>query len=145
MAFRNEMHVQEYIYDFAVDGGATGAIDLSAKGNYDVLPQGAIIENVSMKIVTACTSGGSATVSLGNTTDADGYQSLHAVATLTDDAVYRVGEVAGALMWDDTNDHMLSFPVNSANDAVFSLTIATAALTAGKIVCWVNYYMPSED
>lgn len=145
MGFRNAGKlVQEYIYDFAVDGGNTGAIDLSAKAGYDPLPQGAIVTDVHLKVITAVT-GTSSTVAVGNTTDPDGYMVAIAEGTLVDEAVIRVGEQAGALMWDDTNDHMISFLVNSANDAVFSITIGTANLTAGKILFFVEYYLPSID
>jgi len=138
----NNKHTQEYLYDFAVDGGTAGAIDLSAKDGFAVLPQGAIITNVHLSVLDAVV-GTSSTLACGNTTDPDGYMEVIAEAVLIDEAVIRVGEQPGALMWDDTNDHMLSFLVNSANDAVFSITIGTADLTAGKVLYLVDYYMPS--
>ena len=143
--FRNDgLHVQEYVYDFAVDGGATGAIDLSAKAGYAPMPSGAVISKVSLKVITAV-SGTSSTVAVGNTTDPDGYMAAIAEATLVDEYVSSTGVQAGALLWDDTNDHDIPFLVNSDNDAVFSITVGTADLTADKIVFWVEYYMPSED
>jgi hypothetical protein len=141
---RSRNHVQEYIYDFAVDGGSTGAVDLSAKAGSDPLPQGCIVTKVGLKVITAVV-GTSSTVAVGNTTDADGFMAAIAEATLVDEYVSATGVQAGALLWDDTNDHDIPFLVNSANDADFSITIGTADLTAGKLVLWVEYYMPSED
>lgn len=141
---RNQLNVQEYLYDFSADGGATGAISLSGKAGYDAVPQGAIINNVSLKVITAV-SGTSSTVAVGNTTDPNGYMEAIAEATLADEFVSHVGVQAGALLWDDTNDHTIPFLVNSANDAVFSITIGTADLTAGKVLFFVEYYSPSID
>jgi len=142
--FRKEHHVQEYIYDFAADGGAQGAIDLSAKAGFAPLPQGAIVTKVGLKVLTAVV-GTSSTVAVGVTTDADGFMAAIAEATLVDEYVTLSGAQAGALLWDDTNDHDIPFLVNSANDADVSITIGTADLTAGKLAIWVDYYMPSED
>lgn len=145
MGFRNQHNSQEYLYDFAVDGGVKDvAIDLSAKAGYDPLPQGAIVYNVSLKVITAVV-GTSSTLIVGNTTDPNGYMEAIAEATLADEYVTGVGAQAGALIWDDTNDHVIPFLVNSANDADFSVTIGTANLTAGKVLFWVDYYMPSLD
>jgi len=144
MSFRNELHVQEYVYDFDVDGGLVSTIDLSAKAGYSPLPSGAIVKQVSLKVVTAVV-GSSSTVACGNTTDPNGYMEAIAEATLVDEYVTSGGGQAGALIWDDTNDHAIPFLVNSANDAVFSMDIAAGALTAGKVVFWVEYYMPSID
>lgn len=145
MGFRNAgVQVQEYLYDFAEDGGATGAIALSSKAGYNPLPQGAIVLNVHLKVITAVT-GTSSTVAVGNTTDADGYMEAIAEATLVDEFVSSAGVQPGALLWDDTNDHLIPFLVNSANDAVFSITVGTANLTAGKLLFMVEYLMPSED
>lgn len=141
---RKKLHVQEYVYDFDVDGGAAGVIDLSAKTGYEPLPSGAILMNVGLKVVTAVT-GTSSTVAVGCTTDADGFMAAIAEATLVDEYVTMTGVQAGALMWDDTNDHVIPHLVNSDNDADFQITIGTADLTAGKIVFWCEYYMPSED
>lgn len=138
--------VAEYIYDFDEDGGATGAINLHAKDNYDVIPVGAIIKRVTAKVVTACTSGGSATVAWGNGDDADGYSGAAiAVASLTDNALFNGYDNGAALLWDDTNDHAIDVNVADAADGQFIVTIGTAALTAGKIVFLVEYYSPTVE
>lgn len=138
--------VQEYVYDFAVDGGATGAINLHAKANKAVVPVGAIIIGVRAKVVTACTSGGSATVAWGNGDDADGYSGTAiAVASLTDNALFNGYDNGAALLWDDTNDHVIDVNVSTAADGQFIVTIGTADLTAGKIVFMVQYLFPTEQ
>ena len=144
-AILGKKHVQEYVYDFAVDGGTDDTfIDLSAKAGAAVLPQGAIVENVTLRVLTAV-EGSSSTMIVGNTTDPNGYMEAIAEASLVAGAVIRVGEQAGALMWDDTNDHAISFLVDSANDADFGVTIGTADLTVGKVVFMVEYYAPKTE
>lgn len=141
--FKNDgMHVQEYIYDFDVDGGATGALDLSAKDGSSPLPQGAIVHRVSLSVLTAIV-GSTSTVAVGNTTDPDGFMVAIAEATLVDEFISSTGVQAGALLWDDTNDHNIPFLVNSDDDADFSITIGGNNLTAGKLLLYVEYYLPS--
>lgn len=142
--FKNAgVNVQEYVYDFAVDGGAEGEIFLSSKDGYQPLPVGAIVLGVIAKVETACTSGGSATVAWGNDDDPDGYSGTGiAVASLTANAVFNGHDNAAALLWDDTNDHAIYPYVADEDDGEFSVTIATAALTAGKIRFNVLYLMP---
>lgn len=146
MSILNTIQVQEYVYDFAVDGGTNGtAINLHAKDNKAVIPVGAIITDVTAKVVTACTSGGAATVAWGNGDDADGYSGTTiAVASLTDNSVWSAGvQGSEALIWDDSNDHNIHLPVLDAADGQFKLLISTADLTAGKIVFMVTYLMPT--
>lgn len=138
------LQVAEYVYDFSVDGGATGVIDLSAKAGYAPLPQNAVVFDVHFRVITAVT-GTSSTVAVGCTTDADGFHAAVAEATLVADYVQGVGTGVSALLWDDTNDHRIPFLVNSANDADFQITIGTANLTAGKIAFYVSYYLHSVN
>lgn len=147
MAFRNDgLHVQQYIYDFDVDGGAQGEIFLSSKAGYAPIPNGAIIKAVTMKVVTAFTSGGSATLAWGNDDDPDGYSGTAiAVASLTDNAVFNGWDNGAVLLWDDTNDHQIPVPVINEDDGEVSVTIATADMTAGKCYIFVEYLMPSEN
>ena len=131
-AIGNSMHVQKYVYDFDVDGGATGAIDLSAKANAAPLPDNAIVESVVAFVETAIV-GTSSTLAWGNTTDADGYSGTAiAEATLVADYVANGWDNGAALLWDDTNDHQISYRLSSAALAVPTITIATEDLTQGK-------------
>lgn len=138
--------VQEYVYDFAVDGGAVSEINLHAKDGKAVLPVGAIVKAVTMKVVTAFTSGGSATLAWGNGDDKDGYSgSAIAVASLTDNALFNGWDNGAQLIWDDTNDHQIPVNVADAADGQFIITIGTAAMTAGKAVFLVEYLHPTLD
>jgi hypothetical protein len=142
----NGIQVQEYVYDFAVDGGATGEIFLSSKAGYAPIPNGAIIKSVTAKVVTAFTSDGSATLAWGNDDDPDGYSgSAIAVASLTDNALFNGWDNASSLLWDDTNDHPIPVAVVNTDDGEFSVTIGTAAMTAGKALFLVEYLLPTED
>lgn len=146
MSFRSEKHLQEYVYDFDVDGGGTGEIFLSSKAGYAPIPNGAVITAVYGTVVTAFTSGGSATLAWGNDDDPDGYSGTAiAVASLTDNSVFNGWDNGAALLWDDTNDHAIFPKVVNEDDGEFSVTIATAAMTAGKMHFAVEYFMPSAS
>lgn len=103
----------EIVYDFAVDGGSVAALDVLK------LKADSIVSRAWFVVLTTCTSGGSATVSLGKSGDAAGIIGATAVASLT----------AGAVIYGSTPDASNTM----AADAVVQLDIATAALTAGKI------------
>lgn len=136
--------VQEYIYDFSVDGGAQGEIVLSDKDTKDPIPVGAIIKAVTVKVVTAHTSGGSATLAWGNGDDPDGYSGAAiAVASLTDNALFNGWDNGAVLLWDEVNDHQIPLNVADADDGKVSVTIGTADMTAGKLVLLVEYLMPT--
>jgi hypothetical protein len=147
MSFKNQMHYQEYVYDFAVDGGTKdAAIVLSDKPRAAPLPVGAIVKSVVAWVETKCESAGSATIVWGNDADADGYSGPNtgtAVAGFTANALFNGHDNAAALLWDDTNDHDLQYYVDTAANGSFEVLIETADLTAGKIVFMVEYYMPA--
>lgn len=135
--------MQEYVYDFSIDAGATGAIDLSGKATKNPIPVGAVVTAVRMKVLTTFTSGGSATLAWGNGDDPDGYSGTAiAVASLTANVLFNGWDNAAALVWDDTNDHQIEVNVADANDGKLEITIATAAMTAGKAVFLVEYLLP---
>lgn len=98
---------------YAADGGAVGALDVFKAKN------AMVVHSAYMEVLTTCTSGGSATVSLGISGDAAGLVAATAVASLT----------AGAVIGPEAFD--ASFKL--AADAVVQMAIGTAALTAGKI------------
>lgn len=145
MGFKNDgMQVQEYMYDFAVDGGATGAISLSSKAGAASLPDNAIVSEVVMRVIDAVV-GSTSTLSWGNTADPDGYSGTAvAEATLVADYVANGFDGGAALIWDDTNDHKIHYLANATNKRDFSVTIAGNALTAGKVVYSVAYYLMNE-
>jgi hypothetical protein len=142
--FKNAgVHVQQYLYDYAVDGGVyTSAFTLSSKAGYAPLPIGAIVKKVTAKVITAV-SGSSSTVKWGNATTADAYAPAIAEATLVADYVTDEAKAKGTALWDDTNDNNLPYLIDTANKAKFVMTVGTASLTAGKILFLVEYYLPS--
>jgi len=140
MSVKNQVNSMEYLYDFAADGGAIGSIALSSKNGRSLLPVGAIVSRVFAKVLTACTSGGLATVEWGPTADTDGYSGTPvAVAALTANALFNGGKTA-ALLFD--TDHAIIYN-GSAADFIFKIN--TAALTAGKIAFMVEYYLPAVE
>lgn len=124
------VQVQEYTYDFAVHGGAVGQIDLATAAK-SLLPVGAVVTQVHYKVVTAPTSGGAATIAIGDVGSAARYLAATAIASYTLDlvAVNAIGTPMN---------------ITAANNGKFAITIATAALTAGKIKFFVSYLMPKN-
>lgn len=148
MGVKGKINVQEYVYDFAVDGGTKDAnIALHAKDGKAALPIGSIVMDVVAQVVTQPTSAGSATVSWGSEDDEDGYSGTTiAIASLTDNSIWSRGvQGSEALIWDDTNDHPIHPYIGTANQAEFNVLISTADLTAGKIVFTVTYIEPGID
>jgi len=138
---KGQMAMFKYTYDFGRDGGAVSDIDLTADVN--ALPAGFVVRGVSVVVTETITSGGSPTITFGNEDDTDGYLAdVVATMGLTAGSTIREGEVAGALLWDDTNDHSLEYVIPDAGAAVPSMTVGTAALTAGKFILYVHGYMP---
>lgn len=144
MSISNRIHLQEYVYDFAVDGGVSGAnIVLSNKDGSSAIPVGAIIKSVNAVVLTSVV-GTSSTVSWGSITDPDGYSGTTiAEATLVDGFSVNGWDLGAELLWDDSNDHALTPVVADANAGGFAVLISTADLTAGKIWFGVEYIMPS--
>ena len=101
-------------YDFSLDGGATGAIDLFQAG------AALVVLRCYAVSLTTLTSGGSATVSVGKVGDLTGLIAATAIANL------EAGEVAFPVAADLASNVI-------AADAVVQMEIATAALTAGKV------------
>lgn len=117
--FRNESFVKRVVYDFAVDGGSVGALDLMTAG------ADLVIKSAHAYVKTACTSGGSATVAFGITGSTTAFvdATAGAVANLTANAVLGAAEP----------------PIRLASGSKVLMTIGTAALTAGKIEFVIEY------
>jgi len=107
----------DFLYDFAKHGGAVSTITVGPK----LIPPETIIVQGMIRVVTACTSGGSATVALHLSSSED-IVAATAVASLTLDALLDpvpVGTAATSILCTSATQ--------------LSVVIATAALTAGKI------------
>jgi hypothetical protein len=128
--FKNELLVQEYDYDFATDGGATGVYRLDLKANKKALPVNAVRKNVHI-VVQSALLGASASAKLG---------------TVASDALFKANAAvaswgAGLYTYGDVAQHQL---VDAANKGQVALTIAGGALTAGKLKVLVEYAIPNS-
>lgn len=142
---KNELLRKEYVYDFSVDGGATGNLTLKAiDPNGNPLPEGFIVSKCSAYVETALAPTGGE-VTFGTTTDPNGFLDNIRASYNAQNSIVRSGEVAGALVWDDSNDHEIDYRVPStAADQAVVMDIGTNALTAGKIRFVVEGYKPSD-
>lgn len=119
-------------YSFAVQGGAVSTIkllqDLGSANSYVSLPNGAIIKQVYIDIITACASGGgTGTIALTANSSGD----LKAAV----DADTLSGIVAGIPV--GTAAAMVK--LTAARD--ITVAIATEALTAGKFDVYIEWVM----
>ena len=112
-------------YDFAVDGGAVSTI---VPANSAIIPDNAVVVRCYSVVTTAMTSGGSATLAL-----TAGGVTLKA-ATAFDN---------GAFDDEDVTEHTITDKTTSSTGVQF--VIATAALTAGVVEVYVEYYLLSES
>jgi hypothetical protein len=126
--FSNQMEVVRGRYDFSVDAGATGALDIFTAG------QAIVITHFSLTVKTACTSDGSATLKVGITGDDDRFATTTqgAVANLTLGAIIVPPAVEGT-------PNVLPLPVKLASGDKVLQTIGTAALTAGVVEYCIAY------
>jgi hypothetical protein len=110
---------QEYIpfvYDFAVHGGAVGAIDLGIS-----VPAGTIILDGIYDVVDALASGGAATIAL----KVEGTGDVLAAAA--------IGTAGTEGLHDVVPDGTAAKAIKATEDRKVTLTVAVAALTAGKL------------
>jgi len=117
--------VAYFEYDFASDGGAVGTISLRG----DRLPNDAVVNDGMVHVNTALTSGGSATIALHILNAAD-VLAATAVASFSANALLDVVPVSTAAT---------SIRATSGGLGL-TMTIAAAALTAGKFTVAVEYY-----
>lgn len=122
----------KFDYDFDVDGGAIGSLDLRA--DIEDLKAGLVIVNAYVLVETALTSAGTPTITLGNT-DADGFF-VDIYSELSAGTPIQSGEVAGALIWDDTQKAKVAYEISSDTDV--KMEIGTAAVTAGKFSLYLE-------
>lgn len=134
---KGQKQMLRYTYDFDRDGGAIGQVSLKPDANS--IGDDYIVCDVLVHELEALTSGGTPALTLGNSNDLDGYLADFEALSGSAGNVYGVGEVAGALLWDDTNDHRLQYNVGSvADNQDIVLDIGTAALTGGKLSVYVE-------
>nr|WP_321465158.1 hypothetical protein [uncultured Desulfobulbus sp.] len=116
--------VAYFEYDFTRDGGAIG--DITLRG--DSLPDDAVVTGGMVQVKTTCTGGASATISLKVESAAD-VMAATAMAGLVSNALIDVepdGTAANAIRTTENGRQVVA-------------TIATAALTAGKLIVALEY------
>ncbi len=110
--FDNDTTIVRAIYDFSVDAGAIGALDVfTATQNVSIL--GAYVN-----VKTTCTSGGAATLAIGVDADPDTLVDETAIGALTAGAM--IAPIAAVC------------PIKLASGAKIKMNIADFTLTAGK-------------
>jgi hypothetical protein len=114
------------VYDFAVDGGADALITPT---NGETIPINAVVLGAFINVITAVTSGGSATVSVGLSAGAGGAAALLAA---TAKASLGTGLTVGV--------PTPAVPVKMSAAGKITFTPAVAVLTAGKIEVVVLYF-----
>lgn len=134
MILKNGKSLAAFEYDFAVDGGAVGVINL--RPSVTELLAGVHIVGAYIIQETALVAVGG-TVTVGNTTDPDGFFADIVALAASKNAIM-AGEVAGALLWDDANDHAIAYSPLVADDFDVKLTVGTAAITAGKFTLYLE-------
>ena len=125
---KENLRCAKFCHDFAVDGGAIGAVILKL----GALPTHALIVGGAVHIDTAYTSGGSATLALSVEGANDIFTATNgAVANLTLAANLAVEPIIiTAATWVKT-----SATVNRG----LTVTIGTATMLTGKLTCWLYY------
>lgn len=128
MSYENKtMQTVTYEYDFAVDGGDVGAIDLRPQVA-NLLEAGLVVTECVLDIETALVSGsGSATI--GDDDDADGFFVDLVAATGVQSSF---GALGGAYQRNSDTSVETKILKKVLADKPVLLTIGTGALTAGK-------------
>jgi hypothetical protein len=111
-----------FLYDFAVNGGAVGSINMGV-----FIPANAVIYGGYILCQTALTSGGSATISVGYSSAATILASNIAYTTFNSGGVVSIGvDLSANPKFLDTARQL-------------TITIGTAALTAGSLTYFCEY------
>jgi len=122
--------VHKAIYNHAVDGGLVSSIALGT-----ALPTGAVPIRSYWNVITPLTSGGGAKIALGiETSNTAGISGAAAVLGTNGTAGWHDGESDGA----STN-----FGSATAAGQKIEIAISVAALTAGKLEVFVEYFIPA--
>lgn len=124
------LRVARAIYSFAVDGGAISTI---TPVSTVALPDNSVIVGGTINSTTACTSGGSATVSVGTSAGSSATSLLAATAVASLSADARINAVP-----------TFATPVKLTAAGNVTFTIATATLTAGVIEATLYYYVANN-
>ena len=117
-----KISVASFVYDFSEDGGAVGDILLGDK----IIPKNAVIIGGLIDVKTAPDSGGSATIAL-KVKDAGDVLAATAITSL------------GAGLHDVVPDFTASNMIKTTAASQLTMTVGTAALTAGRFIVKLFY------
>jgi len=113
-------------YDFAVQGGAVGAISLlDEEGNAVTLPDNAIITNAIIDVITPPTSASTPTIAVG-VAAANDLKTATAIASFT-------GILQGI------PDGTVAAAIKTEAEETLTMTIAGTTLTDGKFIVFADY------
>lgn len=128
-SYKTQLHKSQTVeYDFAVDGGLISTITMALK--YPI-PSGSIVYASTAYATTTFASGGAATVAFG----ADASSDLSA-------APVTIAQVNAG--WYEPRESAVAPVITTAERTTLSITIATAAATAGVISLNVQYLEPND-
>ncbi len=116
--------IQKVVYDFDLDAGAQGSIDLAVS-----LPDNSVVTALFSDEITALTSGGAATLQL-----------KAGAIDLSDAIAFDTG-------FDGVQSQALASSATAIKvnaDDTLSLEIAAADLTAGKVILAIEFYTSEE-
>lgn len=119
-----ELKTAVALYDFAVDGGAVGDIALRGQN----IPSGAVVLDALLEVETALTSGGAATGAVKSEAAAD----IQSAAAVT-------GAPWSTLGFKRATFVATTAPIKTTAQRTVALTVATAALTAGKFKAYIFF------
>jgi hypothetical protein len=108
----------------------------------NALEAGLVIKDILVYFETTLAGTATPTVTLGNAGTPAGYM-VDFFGAGTAAAVINSGDRAGALVWDDTNDHSIYYKIDSSANAIPTITIGTQALTAGKFQVYFKCFKPA--
>lgn len=116
------------IYDFSVDGGATGDYVIGS------LPDNATVIAAWYEVLTTCTDGATDAATIAISTS----KAANEIVTAT--AISAGGNIWDAGYHDTSCDNTAAnFTTKTTAVSDVQVSVAVAALTAGKIRVWWNY------
>jgi hypothetical protein len=129
------------IWDFAVNGGAVGTANLDV-----LLPEGAIVTGGFIHVLTAVTTSASGTLSFGLNTNVD-LLAATAAGSLTANAILPLlPSFTAALDGNAAAGGVAAVtPLRLTAERELKATVATGALTAGKVAVYLEFIGPAKD
>jgi hypothetical protein len=132
---RGQRRTAVFDYDFTVDGGAVGSIPMRpSRGTAPAVPNGAIIDRAMLEVLVVPTSGGAATIAVPVEAAGD----IQAAAAISGAPWSTVGRKNGTPQAAATS-------VKATADRTPAVVVATAALTAGRVRLYLDYFDPNAS